>query len=229
MKMFFRMCLTIRLAAPIIAAALGTGRASAQSVTIDPSNRFAWSENSGWLNFNGSAVQNVSINPTFLAGFVWAENIGWINLGDGTPANGTSYANANGADFGVNRNATTNALSGFAWSENAGWINFAGGVLATPSNPARIDIAGLRIRGYAWGENIGWINLDDATKFVGIVPCPCVADFDASGGTPDTTDIDAFFVSWLAGQPEADADCSGGTPDSSDITVFFEQWLAGGC
>jgi YVTN family beta-propeller protein len=60
-------------------------------------------------------------------------------------------------------------------------------------------------------------------------PCPCPADFDASGGTPDSTDIDAFFNAWLAGSDSADADCSGGTPDSADINAFFTAWLAGGC
>lgn len=62
--------------------------------------------------------------------------------------------------------------------------------------------------------------------------CPygsCPADYDASGGTPDTTDITAFFGDWLAGADCADADCSGGTPDGTDITVFFDAWLAGGC
>lgn len=59
--------------------------------------------------------------------------------------------------------------------------------------------------------------------------CACVADFDGSGGTPDSTDIDVFFTAWLAGEATADADCSGGTPDSTDIDSFFSQWLAGGC
>ena len=66
-------------------------------------------------------------------------------------------------------------------------------------------------------------------EFTPPTPCPCVADFDASGGTPDAGDIDAFFASWLAGDTLADADCSGGTPDASDIDTFFAQWLAGGC
>ena len=60
-------------------------------------------------------------------------------------------------------------------------------------------------------------------------PCPCRADFDGSGGTPDANDIDAFFVAWLSGDTSADADCSGGTPDATDIDAFFTQWLAGGC
>lgn len=59
--------------------------------------------------------------------------------------------------------------------------------------------------------------------------CPCPADFDKSGGTPDTADIAEFFNAWLAGDPQADTDCSGGTPDSTDIGVFFDAWLAGGC
>jgi hypothetical protein len=57
----------------------------------------------------------------------------------------------------------------------------------------------------------------------------CFADFDGSGGTPDVTDIDAFFTGWLGGDECADVDCSGGTPDVSDIDVFFNGWLAGGC
>lgn len=55
----------------------------------------------------------------------------------------------------------------------------------------------------------------------------CVGDFDGSGGTPDATDIGAFFAAWLAGSPTADVDLSGGTPDASDIDVFFSHWLAG--
>jgi hypothetical protein len=62
-----------------------------------------------------------------------------------------------------------------------------------------------------------------------VVTCPCVADFDGSGGTPDASDIDAFFTTWLLGDPLSDADCSGGTPDAGDIDAFFTEWLAGGC
>jgi hypothetical protein len=59
--------------------------------------------------------------------------------------------------------------------------------------------------------------------------CPCSADFDGSGGTPDATDIDAFFDAWLDGSNLADTDCSGGTPDAGDIDAFFDAWLVGGC
>lgn len=62
-----------------------------------------------------------------------------------------------------------------------------------------------------------------------IAGCACSADFDGSGGTPDSGDVDAFFIAWLAGDASADTDCSGGTPDSGDVDTFFIQWLAGGC
>jgi hypothetical protein len=58
-------------------------------------------------------------------------------------------------------------------------------------------------------------------------PPACIGDFDNSGGTPDSSDIDAFFNAWLAGEDSADVDGSGGTPDSSDIDTFFIAWLAG--
>lgn len=66
-------------------------------------------------------------------------------------------------------------------------------------------------------------------RWIGGVCCPCPADFDGSGGTPDAADINAFFSAWLVGDPSADADCSGGTPDAADINTFFAAWLAGGC
>jgi hypothetical protein len=85
----------------------------------------------------------------------------------------------------------------------------------------------------------GWTLIADALTECGVNSsrvvltiegtCRCPADFDQSGGTPDTTDIAAFFDSWLLGEPAADADCSGGTPDTTDIAAFFAAWLAGGC
>lgn len=167
-------------------AVLGITALSAAALaqtSISPNDRFAWSENCGFLNFRDAGTpagaQGVHVHADFLSGFVWGENIGWINVGNGSGP----YANTTGLDFGVNRNSANGFLSGFAWSENAGWINFSGGNLASPRNPARLDAAANRFRGYAWGENIGWINLDDATHFVGLL---CPADVDDGSGTGTT-------------------------------------------
>ncbi|HEY3246653.1 MAG TPA: hypothetical protein VGM03_25180 [Phycisphaerae bacterium] len=153
--------------ASFVGVMCGLATAAWAQSNIDPVNKFAWGENVGWTNWRDAngAAQGVNIGATFLSGFIWGENIGFINVGDGTPANGVSYANANGSDFGVNVGAGS-LLHGLAWGENVGWINFDGGGLATPPLPARIEAG--RLRGFVWGENIGWINLEDNVHFVAL-------------------------------------------------------------
>lgn len=181
---------------PVAVIALATV-ASGQT-SIDPDHEFSWGENIGFMNWadaNGGS-QSVRVHARYLSGYIWGENVGWINTGDGTPANGTAYANVDGSDFGVNMSAS-GQLSGLAWGENIGWINFSGGAMATPPQPARIDWSENRFRGYAWGENVGWINLDDAVHFVGLAPvCPC--EFDGAAGV-DVFDLLAYLDGWFAG------------------------------
>jgi hypothetical protein len=226
---------------PIAFAALAASSAALAQPNISSTNKWAWSENCGWVNwFNAGdppSAQRVRIHTSFLSGFAWAENIGYINFGDATPANGASYANATGIDFGVNRNPATNELSGLAWGENVGWINFSGGALASPPNPARFDTSAGRLRGFAWGENIGWINLDDATRFVSLV-CPADLDDGTASGTPDggvTIDDLLFFLDLFAnGDPRADLDDGTftNTPDAGvtiDDLLYYLERFANGC
>lgn len=123
---------------------------------IDPAQKFAWSENAGWVNF---APTNGGVTVTAgqgLSGYAWAENLGWIQLA----AVGSTYQNTTKDDWGVRLIGTT--LHGFAWSENAGWVNFApqyGGV--TIQSDGRFD-------GYAWGENVGWMHFKNATPIYGV-------------------------------------------------------------
>jgi hypothetical protein len=128
------------------AAALATG-------SIGDTDKYAWSETSGWLNFAPS-TGGVTVNLTYLSGYLWQQNIGWIKLG--VDAVGP-YANTTSANWGVNRDSTGN-LTGFAWSEAMGWINFAptnGGVAINPISGA--------FTGYAWGANVGWISFRNQT------------------------------------------------------------------
>jgi hypothetical protein len=138
---------------------------------ITPAHKMSWSENCGWMNWRDSGAtpggQGIRVQGTFLSGFVWAENIGYINLGDGTPANGTVYANATGADFGVNVGVGTGNLSGLAWGENVGWINFAGGSIAGGNaTAAKFDSGARRFRGYAWARtSAGSISITESTSW----------------------------------------------------------------
>jgi hypothetical protein len=117
--------------------------ASTSDGTVDSINKWAWSENAGWIDFSATS-SNVHITDTALTGYVYAENIGWISLNcSNTSSCATNaYAVANNGE-GV--------LSGYAWGENTGWVHFApasGGVI--------INSSGV-FTGTAYSENIGWI------------------------------------------------------------------------
>ncbi len=132
-----------------LAAGLVPAPALAQS-NIDPGDaglRYAWSENTGWLNARplGPLGPGILVSDFELTGWLWAENLGWISLS--CRNRGTCGTVA----YGV-LNDGQGQLSGFAWAENAGWIDFGpsgAGVTIDPSN-------GI-FAGHAWGENIGWI------------------------------------------------------------------------
>lgn len=130
--------------------------ALAQS-NIKPSESFAWSESTGWINLLPSSADGVVVQSGYLSGMAWSEGSGWINFGNGTPADGVRYSNADGSDFGVNLDDAGN-LSGLAWSESLGWINFGWAPLASPDRP-RIDTTTGAFAGLAWSEGAGWINL----------------------------------------------------------------------
>ncbi len=222
MKHSISVVLCVVLFACVSSGALGQSN-------ISPAHKFCWSENCGFINWRDggspSGAQGVRLHATFLSGFAWGENIGWINFGDGTPSDDCDgspcYSTSNGAETGVNRDASTGNLSGFAWGENVGWINFGGGALATPPNAARFDAAAHRLRGYAWGENIGWVNLDDANVFVGT----CPADYNGDGALT-VQDIFDFLAGWFSGNPAADFNGAGGL-GVSDIFDFLAAWFAG--
>ena len=125
---------------------------------IDPTNKWAWGANGGWLNF-APAVSGTdtsyaaAVYADHLEGYAWGENIGWIHLGTYAGAGAHTYGNTSNSDYGVNRDANGNLL-GFAWSSSVGWLKFDptyGGVT--------IDSATSNFDGYAWGENIGWIHV----------------------------------------------------------------------
>jgi hypothetical protein len=219
------------LALGMVAAAA----ALAQPLRVDTPDQFAWSENTGYLNFAGAedGTAEARFFDTFAAGFVWGENIGWINLGDGSPADGVRYANTVGADAGVNVGVvdpvTREApLSGLAWAENVGWINFDTAAALGPfGQHARLDLDGRRLRGYAWGENIGWINLDDMDVFVGV---RCAADISGDGSI-DVLDLNALLAAF--NQPaiaEPSADINGdGVIDVIDLNNLLASFNTAVC
>jgi len=141
----------------IVSGVLGV--ALAVTGTIDPTDKWAWGANVGWMNFNPTHGE-VMVYDDHLEGYAWMENIGWIRLGAHTGGGSHTYANTSADNYGVNNDGNGN-LSGYAWGANAGWINF------NPSDSqVTIDPDTGEFDGYAWGENIGWIHLKTAYNVV---------------------------------------------------------------
>ncbi len=118
------------LLTPVVAVASPTNG------TIDSSGQYAWSNQSGWINF-GVSQGDIHITDSALTGFAWSANYGWLNL---SPATGGVINNGAGV------------LSGYAWGAALGWINFAG---------VTIDNAGI-FHGNAAGDIIGTLAFDCA-------------------------------------------------------------------
>lgn len=129
---------------------------AATNSNIDPEARWAWSTNTGWINFN-PPNGGVTVCDDHLEGYAWGENVGWIRLGTVTGDGAHTYSNDSAVDYGVNRDASGN-LSGYAWGTNVGWINFD----PDGAEGVTFDFRTGDFSGAAWGENVGWINFDSS-------------------------------------------------------------------
>jgi len=129
---------------------LTTLDANATSGTVDSTNKYAYGENIGWINFN-PAQGDVVVGDSELTGYAYGENIGWISL------NCSNTGTCGTVDYAVD-NDGAGVLSGYAWGENIGWINFA-----PSSGGVEIDSSTGDFSGQAYGENIGWITFNCST------------------------------------------------------------------
>lgn len=110
--------------------------ASITDGTIDSTNKYAWSNNAGWVNF-GATNGNIHITDSGITGYAWNEIYGWINM---APTNSGVVPDASGA------------FSGYAWGESTGWINFTG---------TSVNCSGV-FSGSATGDTIGTLTFDCA-------------------------------------------------------------------
>ena len=144
--------------------------------TINPTDKYAYGANTGWWNLRPSTADGISVNESFLSGFAYGANVGWIQFGDGSPANGHTYANHSATDYGVNHDGAGN-LSGYAYGANIGWINFGWAADSDALRP-RIDLLSGEFTGFAYSANTGWINLGAGYLKTDSLDCP---DSDGDG------------------------------------------------
>ena len=203
------------------------GVAYAATGNIDPTNKWAWGTNIGWINFRPEHG-GVTVYEDHLEGYAWGENVGWIRLGSHSGGSYT-YANTTKDNYGVNRDPSGN-LSGYAWGTNVGWINFNpahGGVCINP-------ITGS-FTGYAWGENVGWISFKNtgATAYnVVATTVIAVTRGDVNGdGTVDLLDVrlcqqivTGHLEGTLTQRQAADVDKDGDV-DETDVQILSDYVL----
>ncbi len=84
--------------------------ALAASGAISSTAKYAWGNDTGWVNFAPSN-STVTVTDAGLTGYAWSQNDGWLNL---APAHSGVTNNGQGT------------LGGFAWDESRGWVSFSG-------------------------------------------------------------------------------------------------------
>ena len=180
--------------------------------TISATDRYAYSANAGWIDFRADASNGTRVLDTCLAGFAYAANFGWIHLGDGSPANGHTYANSSASDFGVNI-SPAGLLTGSAYAANIGWITFE----QTHGQPELNLITG-KITGHAYAANLGWIALDTPSSDLATIT---IARPDSDGdGIPDAWE-NLRFGNLTTANATTDHDGDG----SSDATEYVADTL----
>ncbi len=190
---------------------------------ISDAEKYAWPENTGWLNFKPSHG-GVMVHDDHLSGYAWCESIGWVKLGsDG----GGPYYNTTAGNWGVNREAG-GGLSGYAWSESAGWINFN-----SSHSHVTIDAAGW-FDGYAWSESAGWVRFRNAAKGYGVMTLLSEATYSL------TVQKDGAGTGTVTSSP-AGIDCGGDCSDvfregntviltaAPDPGIGFDGWTGADC
>ncbi len=139
------------------------GVAYAATSNIDPTKKWAWSKNVGWVNFAPVGYEGVTVYADHLEGYAWAENIGWMRLGSYDGGDAHTYANDAADTYGVNRDPS-GKLSGYAWCKNVGWIKFD-----PPNGGVTIDPDTGSFDGYAWAENVGWMRFKNGDPAYNVV------------------------------------------------------------
>ena len=191
--------------------------------TIDMTDKYAYGANIGWINLEGDGTNGVVVGEFFLSGSAWGANVGWIDFGDGSPANGVSYANDSADDFGVNSDGLGN-LSGYAYGANLGWINFEWAEAADPDRP-RVDHLTGQFEGFAYGANVGWINLGAGY----LATSELFLDDTDGDGMSDAWEIREFGdLTTATATVDAEGDRTlDGTDQDGDFVFDRDEYLAG--
>ena len=156
--------------------------------TINPSNRFAYGANIGWVNWRGDVTNGAVIGEFICSGYLYSASVGWIHLGGGVPSDGIRYRNNSARDYGVNHDGRGN-LRGYAWGANIGWLTFTNrDAIGASYDGPKVDLRNGRLRGFAWSGNCGWMSLSNTFAQVQTDTIRAGPDHDRDG-IPDNWEL----------------------------------------
>lgn len=161
-------------------SSFGSSSLNAQSVLTELEG-YAWSDNVGWISFQGSTYSVDIMSDKSLEGYGWSDNVGWVQFGN------LSGCPAGDCDASINDN---DELVGWArvLSYADGWDGWISLNCLNDSSCGSVDY-GVEVgsngtfpsnSAYAWGDDVvGWVDFDYAYFDTPCDPGPtsCTADF----------------------------------------------------
>lgn len=139
-----------------IEVVLSGGGGGGATANIDATDRWAWNDMVGWIDF-GYTAGNVGVNNNALFGYA-SSSIGFIAFDCATTPNGDICGGTAG-NWKVSN--VGGALQGWAYSDAIGWISFDSVTAGSSiSYGVTIDGATGEFRGWAWNDIVGWISMN---------------------------------------------------------------------
>lgn len=121
---------------------------------INATNKWAWNDVIGWIDFYYTGNQNVEITDTDLRGYA-SSSVGFISLNCASGPPGSVCTNA----YSVTNSLGT--FAGWAWNETIGWISFNCSNTNTCSNVSySVRVVNGELTGWAWNDVVGWISFN---------------------------------------------------------------------
>jgi type II secretory pathway pseudopilin PulG len=146
---------------------LGGGSSGNATGTIDSTDKWAWNDLIGWLDF-GYSAGNVKVYNNRLEGYA-SSSVGFIALNCNTTPNGDICGTSS---FKVSNNGS-GSLAGWAWNDGIGWISFCGNASggstlsgsdwicpASPTYQVSVSSSTGEFSGWAWNDIAGWISFN---------------------------------------------------------------------
>ncbi len=137
---------------------LGFARMVLAITNIDTTDRWAWNDVIGWIDFHDT--DNVYVYADRLVGYA-TSSVGAIALNCDSTPNGNICAGPAG-NWKV-ANDINGTLSGWAWSDVVGWISFnCSNTVTCGTSDYKVTVSSStsEFAGWAWSDVVGWISFN---------------------------------------------------------------------